>query len=163
MRHAGIKNFICPYCDMRKTTRNELKIHVNYHTLERTWPCHFCAKIFNSAGNLKKHVKNIHEGAKDFMCRYCQRSFGKTDTRKYHKMTHPGEKPHECEICGRIFVQPSAIGTHRTVHLKQKANSMKMERSMDEHVQTSTKVFETTLAEETMLQEVLCDNNTNLK
>ncbi|KAI8118743.1 hypothetical protein FF38_07308 [Lucilia cuprina] len=122
MRHAGIKNFSCPYCGMLKTTRNELKIHINYHTLERTWPCRFCPKVCNSAGNLKMHVRNMHERAKDFACRYCDRTFAKADTKKYHEMTHTGEKPHQCKECGKRFVQPAALRTHRKIHLRQKAN-----------------------------------------
>uniref|UniRef100_A0A1I8MIU9 C2H2-type domain-containing protein n=1 Tax=Musca domestica TaxID=7370 RepID=A0A1I8MIU9_MUSDO len=118
LRHAGVRNYICPHCGMRKTTRNELKIHINYHTLERTWPCQFCSKVCNSAGNLKMHVRNIHERTKDFACSYCERTFAKADTRKYHEMTHTGEKPHACEICGRRFLQPAALRTHRKIHRK---------------------------------------------
>ncbi|XP_037939887.1 zinc finger protein 26 [Teleopsis dalmanni] len=119
MRHAGIKNFVCSFCGMRKTTRNELKIHINYHTLERTWPCRFCTHVCNSAGNLKMHIRTVHERAKDYACRYCERTFAKPDTRKYHEMTHTGEKPNECEQCGRRFTQPAALRTHRKIHQKQ--------------------------------------------
>ncbi|KAH8302798.1 hypothetical protein KR044_010800 [Drosophila immigrans] len=120
MRHAGIKNFSCPYCGMRKTTRNELKSHMNYHTLERTWPCRFCSKVCNSSGNLKMHVRTVHERARDYACSYCERSFAKPDTRKYHEMTHTGEKPNECEECGKRFTQPAALRTHRKIHERQR-------------------------------------------
>ncbi|KAH8365789.1 hypothetical protein KR093_004402 [Drosophila rubida] len=120
LRHAGIKNFSCPYCGMRKTTRNELKIHMNYHTLERTWPCRFCSKVCNSSGNLKMHVRTVHERARDYACSYCERSFAKPDTRKYHEMTHTGEKPNECEECGKRFTQPAALRTHRKIHERQR-------------------------------------------
>lgn len=119
LRHAGIKKFICPHCGTRKTTHNELKIHINYHTLERTWPCNFCPKVCNSAGNLKMHVRNIHERVKDYPCCFCERTFAKADTRKYHEMTHTGEKNYACGECGRKFLQPAALRTHRKVHLKQ--------------------------------------------
>ncbi|EDW76997.2 uncharacterized protein Dwil_GK21197 [Drosophila willistoni] len=120
MRHKGIKNFACPYCDMRKTTRNELKIHINYHTLERTWPCRFCSKVCNSSGNLKMHVRTVHERARDFPCSYCDKSFAKPDTRKYHEMTHTGEKNFKCEECGKRFTQPAALRTHRRTHQRKK-------------------------------------------
>jgi DNA-directed RNA polymerase subunit RPC12/RpoP len=29
MRHEGIKNFVCPHCGMRKTTKEELRVHIN--------------------------------------------------------------------------------------------------------------------------------------
>ncbi|XP_065360205.1 zinc finger protein 624 [Calliphora vicina] len=158
MRHAGIKNFSCPYCGMRKTTRNELKIHINYHTLERTWPCRFCPKVCNSAGNLKMHVKNMHERAKDFACRFCERTFAKADTKKYHEMTHTGEKPHECNECGRRFVQPAALRTHRKIHLRQKEKCVETTESKD--VQNTGP--EETFITETIVAEILSDTNGNL-
>uniref|UniRef100_A0A034VSV7 Endothelial zinc finger protein induced by tumor necrosis factor alpha n=1 Tax=Bactrocera dorsalis TaxID=27457 RepID=A0A034VSV7_BACDO len=129
MRHAGIKNYVCPHCGMRKTTMNELKVHINYHTLERTWPCRFCTHICNSSGNLKTHVRTVHERAKDYACRYCERTFAKPDTRKYHEMTHTGEKPNECPECGKRFLQPAALRTHRKIHQRQGVHSSKAKKS----------------------------------
>ncbi|KAL7731776.1 hypothetical protein ACLKA6_016712 [Drosophila palustris] len=134
LRHAGIKNFSCPYCGMRKTTRNELKIHINYHTLERTWPCRFCSKVCNSSGNLKMHVRTVHERARDYDCSYCEKSFAKPDTRKYHEMTHTGEKPNECEECGKRFTQPAALRTHRKIHERQR-------KEMDDNLRVYTVVI----------------------
>ncbi|XP_054735702.1 zinc finger protein 99 [Anastrepha obliqua] len=119
MRHAGIKNYVCPHCGLRKTTMNELKVHINYHTLERTWPCRFCTQVCNSSGNLRTHVRTVHERAKDYACRHCDRTFAKPDTRKYHEMTHTGEKPNECPDCGKRFIQPAALRTHRKIHQRQ--------------------------------------------
>ncbi|XP_017080416.1 gastrula zinc finger protein XlCGF46.1 [Drosophila eugracilis] len=116
MRHQGIKNFSCPYCGLKKTTKNELRLHINYHTLERTWSCKDCPKVCNSSTSLKKHVRAIHEKARDYACHYCEKSFATSDTRKYHEMTHTGEKNFECHACGKRFIQPSALRTHRKVH-----------------------------------------------
>ncbi|XP_014101803.3 zinc finger protein 25 [Bactrocera oleae] len=132
MRHAGIKNYVCTHCGMRKTTMNELKVHINYHTLERTWPCRFCTHICNSSGNLKTHIRTVHERAKDYACRYCERTFAKPDTRKYHEMTHTGEKPNECSECGKRFLQPAALRTHRKIHQRQGAYSSKAKISEKE-------------------------------
>uniref|UniRef100_A0A0A1XEF1 Zinc finger protein 782 n=1 Tax=Zeugodacus cucurbitae TaxID=28588 RepID=A0A0A1XEF1_ZEUCU len=130
MRHAGIKNYVCPHCGMRKTTMNELKVHINYHTLERTWPCRFCAHVCNSSGNLKTHIRTVHERAKDYACRYCERTFAKPDTRKYHEMTHTGEKPNECPECGKRFLQPAALRTHRKIHQRDSVPSTKVKNSV---------------------------------
>ncbi|XP_037827710.1 putative zinc finger protein 730 [Lucilia sericata] len=163
MRHAGIKNFSCPYCGMLKTTRNELKIHINYHTLERTWPCRFCPKVCNSAGNLKMHVRNMHERAKDFACRFCDRTFAKADTKKYHEMTHTGEKPHQCKECGKRFVQPAALRTHRKIHLRQKANLEVKEKCGQkiegrEGQNPSQEVVEETFITDAIVAEILSDH-----
>ncbi|XP_033161682.1 zinc finger protein 43 [Drosophila mauritiana] len=116
MRHQGIKNFSCPYCGLKKTTKNELRLHINYHTLERTWSCKDCPKVCNSSTSLKKHIRAIHEKARDYACSYCEKKFATSDTRKYHEMTHTGEKNFECHVCGKKFIQPSALRTHRKVH-----------------------------------------------
>ncbi|XP_016955151.1 gastrula zinc finger protein XlCGF46.1 [Drosophila biarmipes] len=116
MRHQGIKNYCCPYCGLKKTTKNELRLHINFHTLERTWSCKDCTKVCNSSTSLKKHVRAIHEKARDYACNYCEKRFATSDTRKYHEMTHTGEKNFECNECGKRFIQPSALRTHRKVH-----------------------------------------------
>ncbi|KAL5281400.1 hypothetical protein ACFFRR_005040 [Megaselia abdita] len=118
MRHAGIKNFVCPYCNMRKTTRHELKTHINYHTKEKQYSCNFCNYIGNSSGNLSRHVRIVHEGIKEYACRFCDRKFGKAETCKHHEMTHTGEKPHECGVCGKRFIQAVALKTHMKTHNK---------------------------------------------
>ncbi|XP_037721952.1 gastrula zinc finger protein XlCGF46.1 isoform X2 [Drosophila subpulchrella] len=116
MRHQGIKNYSCPYCGLKKTTKNELRLHINFHTLERTWSCKECPKVCNSSTSLNKHVRAIHEKARDYACNYCEKRFATSGTRKYHEMTHTGEKNFECHECGKRFIQPSALRTHRKIH-----------------------------------------------
>lgn len=60
----------------------------------------------------------VHRGHKPYICTYCQRSFAKADTLKYHTMTHTGEKPHACPICDKKFRQPVALRTHLKMHAK---------------------------------------------
>ncbi|XP_055842414.1 zinc finger protein 540-like [Episyrphus balteatus] len=117
-RHAGIKNFICPHCGAKKTTRTELKTHINYHTNEKTYRCQICDMVFNSLGNLHRHKRIVHEGIKDYPCSYCDKSFGKAETRKHHEMTHTGEKPYECDVCQKKFIQLVAMKKHKKIHLK---------------------------------------------
>ncbi|XP_034483303.1 zinc finger protein 135-like isoform X2 [Drosophila innubila] len=120
MRHAGIKNYRCSYCGVQKTTRTELKIHLNYHTLERTYSCRFCSKVCYSSSNLNKHMRTIHERARNYACSYCERSFTQLAICKQHELIHTGEKPHECEECGRHFRQKAALRTHYKVHRRQR-------------------------------------------
>lgn len=117
-RHAGIRNYVCPHCGAKKSTRTELKTHINYHTKEKTYPCQFCDMVFNSIGNFSRHKRIVHEGIKDYACSYCDKSFGKAETRKHHEMTHTGEKPHECNICHKKFIQPVALKKHKKIHFK---------------------------------------------
>ncbi|EDV96497.1 GH16275 [Drosophila grimshawi] len=119
MRHAGIKNYTCSYCGVQKTTRTELKIHLNYHTLERTYACHLCSTVCYSSSNLNKHIRTIHERARNYLCRYCERAFIQPETRNQHELIHTGEKPHECVECGRRFRQKAALRSHYKIHARQ--------------------------------------------
>lgn len=119
LRHAGIKNFECDFCGLKKTTMKELKIHLNYHTKEKQWQCTECpSMVFNSSSNLSLHRKTVHYKIKDFTCQFCQQSFARKETLRYHEMTHTGEKPRECEVCGKRFIQLIALKTHIKTHSK---------------------------------------------
>lgn len=119
LRHAGIKNFECDFCGLKKTTMKELKIHLNYHTKEKQWSCTECpSMVFNSSSNLSLHRKTVHYKIKDFTCQFCQQSFARRETLRYHEMTHTGEKPRECGICGKRFIQLIALKTHIKTHNK---------------------------------------------
>ncbi|XP_055711531.1 zinc finger protein 26-like [Phlebotomus papatasi] len=120
MRHEGIKKYECTICGMKTVTSHELKIHVNTHTREKTLSCQFCDYQNLNLLNMKQHVKIVHQGARDFQCPHCDKSFGKANTLKYHVMTHTGEKPHACSECGKRFIQPTALKTHMKTHLKAK-------------------------------------------
>ncbi|EDW18411.1 gastrula zinc finger protein XlCGF46.1 [Drosophila mojavensis] len=119
MRHAGIKNYTCSYCGVQKTTRTELKIHLNYHTLERTYCCRLCSKVCYSSSNLNKHMRTVHERARNYTCRYCEHAFAQPETRNQHELIHTGEKPHGCPECGRHFRQKAALRAHLKIHTRQ--------------------------------------------
>ncbi|KAH8365783.1 hypothetical protein KR093_004392, partial [Drosophila rubida] len=123
MRHAGIKNYTCSYCGVQKTTRTELKIHLNYHTLERTYSCRFCSKVCYSSSNLNKHMRTVHERARNYACSYCDHTFTQPAICKQHELIHTGEKPHECGECGRRFRQKAALRTHYKIHKRKPMES----------------------------------------
>ncbi|XP_055910891.1 zinc finger protein 665 [Eupeodes corollae] len=123
-RHAGIKNFVCPHCGAKKSSRSELKNHINYHTKEKTYPCQICDMVFNNIVNYSRHRRVVHEGIKNFKCSYCEKSFGKSETRKHHEMTHTGERPHECKICHKKFIQIVSLKKHQKVHLNAEGNNL---------------------------------------
>ena len=69
---------------------------------------------------MKKHIKTIHEGRKDYKCEYCGKLFGQNGSMWTHvRMVHKGRKE-ECNICNKSF-HPNALLNHiKQVHKGQK-------------------------------------------
>ncbi|XP_034659317.1 zinc finger protein 37 homolog [Drosophila subobscura] len=120
MRHKGIMNYECPHCGVKKMTLHELKVHINHHTLERTWSCPHCSKVCNSSTNLGAHIRAIHEAVRKYQCGYCNMSFVRSHTRRYHEMIHTGERNYKCMECGKGFTQPATLRSHRKIHERSK-------------------------------------------
>ncbi|XP_073829109.1 uncharacterized protein [Musca autumnalis] len=116
LRHAGIKNFQCHLCDMRKTSKKELNIHINYHTKEKKFICPKCSAVFYSANDMRNHDKVVHLKIRRFTCSYCNHQFAKKYALKIHEMRHTGEKPYVCNECGKGFIQMVSMRTHMKTH-----------------------------------------------
>lgn len=89
---------------------------INFMMKEGKYTCPDCGQGFNGSGNLRRHHKIVHQGVKDFACRFCPKRFAKAQTLKHHEMTHTGEKPHACDQCGMRFIQVVALKRHMKVH-----------------------------------------------
>ena len=80
--------------------------------------CKFCNKFFSKEGNLKVHIRTVHEGHKDHQCEFCNKSFSHAGDLKRHIHTiHEGHKDHKCEYCGKSFSRSDHLKKHiQTVH-----------------------------------------------
>ncbi|XP_075163317.1 uncharacterized protein LOC142235949 [Haematobia irritans] len=120
-RHAGIRNYVCPHCNARKTTITELKFHMITHTNERPFSCKFCPKTYKIAPALALHVRRNHTECKYFKCRFCDYQTTNPQRLKYHETKHTGEKPYSCSECDKRFTTPWS----RRVHMQTHANTSK--------------------------------------
>ena len=50
----------------------------------KDYKCQDCGKAFNSATDLKTHVKCVHEKRKDFECEICGNKFARMSHKKRH-------------------------------------------------------------------------------
>ena len=76
--------------------------------------CNICnRKSFKTSNHLKKHIKTIHEGRKDFKCDSCGKSFTAAGSLKIHINTiHEGHKDFKCDSCGKSFTIASYLDKH---------------------------------------------------
>ena len=45
--------------------------------------------FFSQGGNMRTHIKSVHEGQKDFKCNYCGKNFSQAgNVRKHIKKVH---------------------------------------------------------------------------
>jgi len=76
--------------------------------------CPQCQK-FVQATSLKKHIKSIHEKARDHVCSFCSKRFSQSYTLKEHIASkHTKQYDHKCGTCNRQF----AHRTNYTRHMK---------------------------------------------
>ena len=75
--------------------------------------CEFCEKSFSRTHHLYRHVREVHEGRKDYKCETCGKPFSEKNKLKFHVHTvHEGYKAYECDSCGRKFTSTSGLKGH---------------------------------------------------
>ena len=93
--------FLLGNCFDRK---KQLQIYTN--NFHKALKCNYCGILFTHAGHMKRHIKNVHEGCKDFKCESCGKSFAQADSLKGHiKTVHKGDKDFKCESYGKPIIQ----------------------------------------------------------
>ena len=75
--------------------------------------CQFCGKVFSSKGNLKEHLKHVHEGIKAYKCYVCHKTFSQNGNLKSHiSSVHDGIHTHKCEMCKKTFSSKTGLKFH---------------------------------------------------
>jgi zinc finger protein 274 len=79
-----------------------------------------CSKSFASKFSMKRHML-LHEGKKQFVCKFCMKSFILRQYLKEHIFTHTGAKPYHCKYpgCGKSFRQAGKLSIHRKTHIRE--------------------------------------------
>ena len=52
--------------------------------VDRNYKCDSCGKFFNQTGNLKRHIKAVHDGERNYKCDSCGKSFAESGSLKKH-------------------------------------------------------------------------------
>ena len=126
--HEGIKPNKCNnFFETAKSQRRHSTSGVHKGV---KYSCKSCDKTFTQGGNLKKHIRTVHESQNSekiqdkstIRCRYdcnlCTKSFNEKDNLIQHiNIVHKGLKEYKCESCGKSFFEAAYLRRHiHTVH-----------------------------------------------
>ena len=109
-----------------------------------------CEKLFTQAGNLRIHIKTIHQGHKDFKCDSCGNSFRRVDQMRLHiKTIHKANRDFKCDSCGKSFSQAAHLRGHiKIIHEVRKdfkcdssGKSFSQSCNLRTHIKNLIKIF----------------------
>ncbi len=96
--HSRVQNFICEFCSRAFSQSSNLIKHRRLQHLDKAAAlphgCELCEGRYYSRGELAKHVRISHEGAKDHRCLVCSHTFGgRPMVRRHLKRVHKVDEP----------------------------------------------------------------------
>lgn len=113
---TGDVSLRCPVCSKVLKSRS-FKAHMQYHKSQEQnrelLVCVYCDnKPFTSAISLKRHML-IHENARPFQCKDCDKSFRQKSGLTVHERVHSGIR-YSC-MCGKLFITKSLLNRHQKI------------------------------------------------
>jgi len=114
MRERNKGRFKCEKCDSKFNTNGNLKDHVkSVHNKIKDFECDLCNHKCSSNSNLKRHIKHVHDKIKDFECDLCNHKCSSYGNLQLHiKMVHLKIKDFECDKCDSKFSINSNLKRH---------------------------------------------------
>ena len=113
--HLRAKNYICEEEDCSNTfsTSQGLKLHKRQAHLKIKYPCWECPYQATQLGNLKRHVKRVHENIKEHVCKTCGDQFTtKWGMIEHDKAIHLKIRDLVCKACGDTFSRLKCLQVH---------------------------------------------------
>jgi len=107
------KPLMCPQCNKTVSTKKQLGIHEEVHSLQRR----FTTKRLDSYFKKKLEEaedKEVDWGAKPFLCGVCGKPFSKLYEVEYHEKLHNNERPapHVCTNCDMRYINKQDLNKH---------------------------------------------------
>lgn len=123
--HTNKEKIVCSECN-RQFVRNDYlvahKKRCHYNKDRNKFPCTVCARAFNSAMSLQKHLLTHNDATRTFECIECKLTFKNELNLQDHMNRHSGAKPYSCDICDAKFAAHLLIKRHMIIHSGLKSN-----------------------------------------
>ena len=78
----------------------------------RDYLCEFCNKTFGYYSTFSSHLRT-HSGDRPYSCGSCKKTFTDRSTLIKHQRVHSGARPYRCDLCGACFTQSGNMLRHR--------------------------------------------------
>ncbi|KAL7049161.1 hypothetical protein ACKWTF_003617 [Chironomus riparius] len=125
--HDSIPQVQCS-CGEILHSRMQINSHKKLHSLDNSYKCHMCDKVYSHHQSLQNHVKKTHaeQECKAFICSRCSREFDSERKLKLHEQVHlPDDRKliHPCPFieCDKKFSKSVNVQAHiKSVHIKER-------------------------------------------
>ena len=102
-----------------------MKHYKTVHLKVKDYKCPVCGVLFGEKGNLKKHIRAVHEGKYPHKCEFenCTKSFTRSENLRRHVTTvHRMIKSYVCDYegCGKRFGEKGHLTQHKAIHSDNK-------------------------------------------
>jgi KRAB domain-containing zinc finger protein len=121
--------FTCEVCKLPLANRQNYNIHLRIqHSIHVKPSCKYCAREFESTGEMVAHQKSEHE-LQNYICETCGKNF-KTTTQlnvhvKYkHQINADDVRKVKCDLCGKTLRDKKSVERHiKLIHMNCKPTS----------------------------------------
>ena len=111
--HSDVRDYACDYngCGKSFATGTRLRRHHATHEGRQKFPCTIggCGQTFRKHNTLQKHVVQVHEGRKPFVCEVpdaqgtpCGAGFDEAGRMNVHIASAHSARTYDCAICSNI-------------------------------------------------------------
>ncbi|XP_063696948.1 zinc finger protein 728 [Culicoides brevitarsis] len=130
--HSEMKEFACTVCEKPRYFAQESQLKRHMESIhESTEPdankkvrwysqktCEICQHVFANSKTLSKHIKQVHNKIKPFICKVCGYKAARKATITIHERQHTGERPLSCKVenCDFRAADPSVLVKHMKKH-----------------------------------------------